>query len=266
MLGALIGDIAGSRFERRNIKSKDFELLLKGKCHPTDDSVMSLAVAKAILDCEGDYSKLEERAVFRMREMGKKYPSAGYGGKFLRWISRPDPEPYNSLGNGAGMRVSPCAFAAKSMEEALFLSDAVTRVTHNHPEGMKGARAVAAAVYLAKTGSGKEEIREHIRENYYRIDFTLDEIRPSYKFDVTCQGSIPQALEAFFEAEDFEDAIRNAISIGGDSDTIAAMAGGVAGAFYGIPDAVREKALTFLDKTQLSILMEFEERFGRQDG
>ena len=160
------------------------------------------------------------------------------------------------------MRVSPCGFAASSLDEAISLSREVTKVTHNHPEGMKAAEAVSAAIFWAKTGRSMQEIRDRIESDYYKIDFTLDSIRPTYSFDVTCQGSVPQAFEAFFESTGFEDAIRNAISIGGDSDTIAAITGGVAEAYYGIPIDLRRHALTFLDRTQLDILKEFETKYG----
>lgn len=262
MLGAMIGDIAGSRFERFNIKSKEFDLFVNMRCHPTDDSIMSLAVAKAILSCRGEYSSLEAKAVECMQELGRQYPNAGYGGRFYRWLFDDAPQPYNSWGNGAAMRVSACGFAAGSIEEAIDLSAKVTGVTHNHPEGMKGAEAAAVAVYMAKNGSSMADIREYINKHYYAIGFTLDDIRDDYGFDVSCQGSVPQALEAFFESTDFEDAVRNAISIGGDSDTIAAITGGIAEAYYGIPSRLRKHALTFLDDTQLGILNEFEGKFG----
>ena len=260
MLGAIIGDISGSRFEWNNIKTKEFELLTH-YCHPTDDSNMTLAIAQAILQSKGNMKNLAEKAVASMRELGKKYPR-GYGGGFKRWILSADPKPYNSWGNGSAMRVSPCAWAASSMEEALKMSDVVTAVTHNHPEGMKGARAVTAAIFMARRGASILEIRDHIHETYYPLDFTLEQIRPTYSFDVSCQGSVPQAIEAFLESTSFEDTIRNAISIGGDSDTIAAIAGSIAEAYYGIPSDLRKHALTFLDKTQLDILNAFEAKYG----
>ena len=263
MLGAIIGDIAGSRFEWKNIKTKEFELLVNEEnCRPTDDSVMSLAVARAILDSNGDYEKLGELAVSSMQELGRKYPFAGYGGRFRQWIYADDPKPYNSFGNGAAMRVSPCGFAASTLEEAIAMARAVTKVTHNHPEGMKAAEAVSAAVFMSKSGTSMAELREYIEEKYYKISFTLESIRPTYSFDVSCQGSVPQAFEAFFESTGFEDAIRNAISIGGDSDTIAAITGGIAEAYYGIPADLRRHALTFLDKTRLDILNAFEAKYG----
>ena len=259
MLGAIIGDIAGSRFEFYNHKSTDFALF-DLSCRPTDDSTMTLAVALAILRAGGDLNALPQAAIFAMRELGRKYPY-GYGGSFRSWLHESDPQPYGSWGNGAGLRVSPCAWAAASMEEALRLSDAVTGVTHDHPEGLKGARAITAAVFLARQGAGREEIRSHIARQYYALDFTLDEIRPSYRFDVSCQGSVPQAIEAFLESTSFEGAIRLAISIGGDSDTIAAMTGAIAGAFYGIPQDIRNDALVFLDEERRKILFDFEKKY-----
>ena len=260
MLGAITGDIAGSRFEMENLKSKDFELLT-GECCPTDDSSMTLAVAKAILEAGGDPEKLPAAATRNMRAFGYRYPY-GYGGRFRKWLMSPYPKPYKSWGNGSAMRVSPCAWAAETMEEALRLSDAVTEITHNHPEGIRGARAVTAAIFLARQGSGKPEIRDHIQRNYYPLDFTLDQIRPDYDFDVSCQGSVPQAIEAFLESDGFEDAVRNAISIGGDSDTIAAMAGSIAEAYYGIPESIRTRTLAFLDELRLSVVNAFEQKYG----
>jgi type I restriction enzyme M protein len=254
--GAIVGDIAGSRFEFHNRKSKQFRLLVaKGQgphpCKFTDDSVMTLAIADAIMNWretnDASFGALSIEAIRSMQYYGSKYPRAGYGGSFRRWLCAAYPQPYNSWGNGSAMRASACGWAAQSLSEAVSLADAVTCVTHNHPEGMKGAEATATCVFLARTGVSKEEIRRHVEKNFYKIDFTLDEIRPYYDFDVSCQGSVPQALEAFFESKNFEDAIRNAVSIGGDSDTIAAVAGAVAGAFYGVPETIGEKALSFLD-------------------
>ena len=263
MLGAIIGDIAGSRFEFHNKKSKEFELLsIEGGCDTTDDSVMTIAIAEAILQSGKDLSILGDEAVYRMQDIGRDHPYVGYGRRFCDWLESDNPQPYGSWGNGAAMRVSPCGFAAESLEEAIAMADEVTAVTHNHPEGMKGARATAAAVYLARTGKTIPEIRDYIEQNFYTINFTLDEIRPVYKFQESCQGSVPQALEAFFESTSFEDAIRNAISIGGDSDTIAAITGGIAEAYYGIPDDIRARALLFLDFEELDILRRFEKKYG----
>lgn len=262
MLGAIIGDIAGSRFEFDNKKSKDFDLFRADLgCSVTDDSIMTLAVAKAILTAGEDRASLAQCAVSAMQSLGKRYPTAGYGRRFSRWLVQDDPAPYHSLGNGAAMRVSPCAYAARSEEEALELARTVTGVTHDHPEGLRGAEAVTAAIYAARTGASKADIRSLIQTRYYDLSFTLDDIRAEYTFDVTCAGSVPQAIEAFLEAESFEDAIRNAVSIGGDSDTIAAIAGSIAEAFYGIPVMLRAQAILFLDSELLRILTEFEERF-----
>ena len=166
-----------------------------------------------------------------MQALGRRYPGAGYGGRFAKWLCAEDPQPYHSFGNGSAMRVSPCGFAAKTLDEAIAMADAVTCVTHDHPEGMKGAEATAAAIFLARSGKSMAEIREHIVQHYYPLGFTLDEIRPSYTFDVTCQGSVPQALEAFFESESFEEGIGDVIYNGGGRDTIEAITGGVAEAY-----------------------------------
>ena len=260
MLGAIIGDIVGSRFEWHNNRSKEFEFLNQ-KCFFTDDTVMSLAIAKAILTSQEDYSDLSEKAVYWMQRIGRKYPNCGYGGRFGMWIFDDDPKPYGSYGNGAAMRVSACGYAAKSQEEAIMLSRKVTEITHNHKEGLKGAEATAVAIYMAKNGYSIEDIKNYINEHYYKINFKLDDIRDNYCFNETCQGTVPQAIAAFLESTSYEDAIRNAISIGGDSDTLAAITGGIAEAYYGIPDGIRKMAITYLDKELLSILVEFENKF-----
>ena len=256
MIGAIIGDIAGSRFEWDNHRSKDFELFTP-KCFATDDSIMSLAVAEALMRAKPDFSDLSAQAVRCMQEVGRPYPDCGYGGRFLGWMYADDPQPYHSFGNGAAMRVSACGLAAKSVEEAKALSRAVTIVTHDHPEGLKGAEATAVAVYMGKSGAPMADIRACM-EGYYALDFTLDSIRATYRFNETCQQTVPQALEAFFESTGFEDAIRNAISIGGDSDTVAAITGGVAGAYYGVPEALSRAARGYLDARLLDILERFE--------
>ncbi len=260
MLGAIIGDIVGSRFEWHNNKSKEFELFTED-CRFTDDTVMTIAIAEAILKSDLKLEKLSEKAIFCMQKYGRKYPFAGYGGSFMQWIHTSRPQPYNSWGNGSAMRVSGCGFAATSLEEAIEMAEKVTEVTHNHPEGIKGAKAVTAAIYLAKTGSDILEIKDYINEHYYKIDFKLADIRKTYRFDVSCQGSVPQALAAFFESTDFEDAIRNAISIGGDSDTIGAITGSIAEAYYGIPAEIRDRAIKYLDKDLQAVLNEFENRY-----
>ena len=260
MLGAIIGDIVGSRFEWNNIKTKDFEFLTPA-CFVTDDSIMTAAVAQAILNCHGDYTHLQEEAVSSMQSVGRPYPHCGYGGRFYHWIYADDPKPYSSYGNGAAMRVSPCGFAALSLEEAKRLAHEVTCVSHNHPEGLKGAEAVAAAIFMARGGSTKEAIKKMIEAEYYPMDFTLDAIRPAYRFNETCQDTVPQALMAFFESDGFEDAVRNAVSLGGDSDTLAAITGSIAQAYYGIPASIRAKAVEYLDERLLKILKDFEEKY-----
>lgn len=260
MLGAIIGDTVGSRFEWHNHRSKDFDFLTY-KCEPTDDSIMTLSIAKAILKSEGDVNKLPDLAVRYMQQLGRLYPDAGYGGAFRKWIMSNNPKPYGSFGNGAAMRVSPVGFAAKNLDEAKAMSKAVTQVTHNHPEGLKGAEATTVAIFMALHGKSMLEIRDYIDKNYYPMNFTLDGIRDSYQFNETCQDTVPQAMMAFFESTGFEDAIRNAISIGGDSDTIAAITGGIAEAYYGIPSKIRKHELTFLNERLLTILVEFENKY-----
>lgn len=260
MLGAIIGDIVGSRFEWNNNKSKQFDFLTY-KCSVTDDSVMSLAIAKTLLESKADYSDLSENAVKYMQSLGRHYPNCGYGGRFRGWLHSDNPKPYGSYGNGAAMRISACGYVANSLKEVKQLSKAVTEVTHNHPEGLKGAEATAVAIFLAHSGKNLLEIQDYITKNYYPLTFTLDGIRDSYGFYESCQDTVPQALEAFFESKNFEDAIRNAISIGGDSDTLAAITGGIAEAYYGIPTEIRKHALTFLDERLLKILIAFENEY-----
>ena len=186
MLGAINGDIVGSRFEWNNIKSKDFDFLTY-RCEFTDDSIMSLAIAKAILECDGQYRRLESYAIKWMQALGRKYPDAGYGGNFYSWLHSDNPKPYNSYGNGAAMRVSACGFAAKSIDEAKEMARMVTAVSHDHPESIRAAEAIASAIFLAMQGRSILEIQDYISENYYKIDFTLDSIRDAYDFDVSCQ-------------------------------------------------------------------------------
>ena len=247
MYGALIGDIAGSRFEWNNIRHKNFKLFTND-CFFTDDSVMTIAVAKALHESKDNgYEELEDNLIYWMHEIGMKYPYCGYGGRFYSWMMEYETKPYNSFGNGAGMRTAECGWIAVSLDECLSLAKRCAAVTHDHPEGIKGAQAISAAIYLARTGSSIDEIREYIEENFYPLGFTLDEIRPYYRFNETCQDSCPQAIEAFLESENFEDAVKNAISIGGDSDTLAAMTGSIAEAYYGIEPELIEKTDKYLD-------------------
>lgn len=242
MYGAMIGDIVGSAYEFSNIKTKDFPFFTPG-CDYTDDTILSIAVAKAILlsrtECfehgnRPDARTFESFVIDQLQDFGHRYPDpkGAYGGGFSMWLHSRNPKPYHSYGNGSAMRASACGIVAVNMMEALNLARVSAQVTHDHPEGIKGAQAVAAAVYMAKRYYKKDEIRDYIQENFYDLSQTLDEIRPGYVFDPSCQGTVPQALIAFLESSSFEDAIRNAVSIGGDSDTIAAITGAVAWAYY----------------------------------
>jgi type I restriction enzyme M protein len=260
MMGAIIGDIVGSRFEFNNQKSKDFEFFTE-ECEFTDDTVMTLAAAIAVRHGMGWSLPTPYMIARELKEYGRKYPFCSYGTRFSEWLFSDDMQPYGSYGNGAGMRVSVAAWASRNMSECVRLSDLITSVTHSHPEGIKGARAIATSTFLALHGSTKSEIQEQIEKNYYTLDFSLDEIRDSYAFDETCQGTIPQAIVAFLEADSFEDAIRNAISIGGDSDTLAACTGAIAEAYFGIPVWMRDKAKTYLDRFLLGKLESIEETY-----
>lgn len=268
MLGAIIGDIVGSRFEfiEEDNRGKNFILFTRG-CRPTDDTLMTVAVAKALFLCKGDYTSLADKTINCMRNIAKAHPNTGWGEKFYHWLFEVDSSlPINSYGNGAGMRVSPVAWVAETEEELKKLAATVTAVTHNHPEGMKGGEAVALCVYLARTGADKATIRRRASQ-YYPIlndtSFTIKNLQASYGYDelgnwVTCQGSVPHAIEAFLESDGFEDAVRNAVSIGGDSDTIGAMAGSIAEAYYGIPYELEEKALSYLSDDLKGICYAFE--------
>jgi ADP-ribosylglycohydrolase len=268
MLGAIIGDIVGSRFEFNNHRSKEFDLFTKD-CFVTDDSIITLAVAKAIMEAmkEKELSNSLDSKEFRvllsdltakyMQEIGQQYPDCGFGGRFNRWVFSDTPEPYNSFGNGAAMRVSPAGFKANSEEEAIALAEIVTAVTHNHPEGIKGAVATAVAIYLARKGATKAEIKERIERDYYPLDFKIEDIRPTYRFNETCQETVPQAIQCFLESSSFEDAIRTAISLGGDSDTIGAITGAIAEAYYGVPEDMEDKALSYLDEDLRAIYDEW---------
>jgi ADP-ribosylglycohydrolase len=260
MLGSIIGDIAGSRFEFHNYRSKDFVSFTKD-CFLTDDSVLTLAIAKAIMECRGKpfaETRLNEAAIKYMQELGRSYPDCGFSCMFAKWLFSKNPQPYCSSDNGAAKRVSPCGFIAQTEEEAKQLSKSVTEVTHNHPEGLKGAEATTIAIFMARTGATKREIHERIEKDYYSLDFTLDDIRDTYQFTETCQETVPQAIVAFLEAITFEDAIHNAVSIGGDSDTIASITGAIAEAFFGIPDLIKQQAITYLDCELCSIYNEWE--------
>lgn len=280
MLGAIIGDIVGSVYEWDNIKTKDFPLF-RDDCFFTDDTVMTCAVAEAVMN-GGE----KDDFIDAMKKYGRMYPNAGYGGRFGVWLSTDDRKPYNSYGNGSAMRVSPCGwimdcgFTARTgmwPTNAREIAKLSAEVTHNHPEGVKGALATADSIFLARYYFGgycgdyeepindnpeecKKRIRKHIENEFgYDLSKTLDEIRPTYCFNETCQETVPQAIIAFLESTDFEDAIRNAISLGGDSDTLAAITGSIAEAAYGIPDWIREKAYSYLDEPLKAVLKRWDE-------
>ena len=252
MLGAMIGDIVGSVYEWHNIKTEEF-ILFRSDCFYTDDTVLTAATAKALMS-DMDY-------VEAYQDFSRRYPGRGYGGNFSHWIHAEHPRPYNSWGNGSAMRVSPVGFASDTVEEVLAEAERSAIVTHNHPEGIKGAQATALAILLARKGASQEDIRREITQRFdYDLNRTLDEIRPGYRFDVSCQGSVPEAIIAFLESTSYEDAIRKAISIGGDSDTIACITGGIAEAFYcGVPERIAKQGRSYLPDEFLDIVDEFNE-------
>ena len=254
MLGALAGDIIGSPYEFYNTKSMDFELFTEWTKF-TDDSVMTLAVAKWLIE---DAEHSARHLIRCMQELGRRYPRAGYGGNFDWWLRQENPQPYNSWGNGAGMRVSPVGLYAKTLDDALVLAEISASVSHNHQEGIKGAQAIAASVFLCKDGKSKQEIKEYVEETFgYNLSRTIDDIRPNYYFDVSCQGSVPEAIIAFLEGNSFEEVIRLAISIGGDSDTIGCMAGAIAACRYPIPDDIAKRCDSLLTED----LRDMKDRF-----
>lgn len=259
MLGAVVGDVIGSVYEVNNVKAKNFELFSDESTY-TDDSVMTCAIASACIEYlnNRNIEGFKKNVIKNMRELGRLHITAGYGGTFIKWLLTSNPIPYNSWGNGSAMRVSPIAWVSESIEECEYLAEVSASVTHNHQEGIKGAKAIASATFMAKAKFNKDEIRKYIEEKYYDLDFKLDEIRNKYKFDVSCQGSVPQAIKSFLEGNNFEDVVRNAISIGGDSDTIAAMAASIAEAYYGIPENLVIKTNEHLSIDLKKILIEFD--------
>lgn len=270
MRGAIIGDIVGSRFEWDPYKKTDFDLfggdgLTEYKCSFTDDTVMTVAVAAALLAADpSDGEAFKGELVRCMHRYARPYLyEVGFGVRQYEWLKYEKTEPYNSFGNGSAMRVSPAAWYAESLEDALRIARLTAEVTHNHPEGIKGAQAVAACIWLGRSGAGKEEIREFVIDRYYpQLDYlSLDALRPTYDFDVTCQGSVPESIEAFLESGGFEDSLKLAVSMGGDSDTMADMAGAIAEAHYGIPTCCWETASACLNQELLEVVNEFCKRY-----
>ena len=258
MSGAIIGDIAGSTFERSNFKFESCQIFAKGSQF-TDDTVLTLATADSLI--------FGSTYADTYRQFGRNYPNAGYGSGFRDWMMSENPQPYNSWGNGSAMRVSPIAWAAETLDWTLEEARRSAEVTHDHPNGIKGAQAVAAAVFLARSGGSKDDIREYVSRSFgYNLNRTIEEIRGGYIFDVSCEGSVPEAIIAFLESSDFESALRKAISIGGDSDTIACIAGAIAHAYYGsIPAWMVDYCTGILDPAQVSIIKDFWERHPPRD-
>lgn len=261
MYGAILGDIIGSPYEfDRGNKTKDFPLFSQDSCF-TDDTVMTIAVGEALLDSrpDADAGWMERRLVNGLRKWGKRYPHAGYGGRFRLWLQSDKPVAYHSFGNGSAMRVSAAAWLYTDMEsvcEAALLS---ARITHDHPEGIKGAQATAAAIFLARTEHSKEEIKEYIVQTFrYDLSRSCDEIRPGYRHVESCQQTVPEAITAFLEGEDFEDVIRTAVSLGGDCDTLTAIAGSIAEGFYGVPEHLKEECRKRLPEDMRAVLRDFD--------
>lgn len=266
MIGAILGDIIGSPYEfDRGDKTKDFPLFSNGSVY-TDDSIMTLAVAQAFLDAipNGSDEEISDRLVYRLREFGRMYPYAGYGVRFMGWIHGTNPGPYNSLGNGSAMRVSSVAWLYNDIVSVRHAAVLSAQVTHNHPEGIKGAESTASAIFLARTGHSKAEIKAYIEKEFgYDLSRTCDEIRPGYSHVETCMETVPEAITAFLEGDSFEDVIRTAVSLGGDCDTLTAIAGSIAEGFYGVPDELKKECYNRLSRHLKAVLISFEEAIGR---
>lgn len=259
MYGAIIGDIAGSRFEfDMSPKVKDFEIFSR-KCFFTDDSVMTIAVAEALLDAgnAADEETVKKLLIKSMKKWGRLFPDAGYGGMFYRWLFTGMDKPYRSFGNGSAMRVSAAGWLYDTLDRTREVARWTAEVTHNHPEGIKGAESVAAVIFLARHGYDKAYIKKYVEDEFgYNLDRTCDEIRPDYKFDVTCMGTVPEAMTAFFEAQDFEDVVRTGVSLGGDCDTLTCIACAMGEAMYEIPETFKDKCRSYM----LPEMIEVEER------
>ena len=266
MIGAILGDVIGAPYEfDRSPKIKEFPLFSRGS-EFTDDSVMTIAVAEALMDTFGKTDdEIRAALVSSMRKWGRRYPNAGYGGRFRYWLRAKDPKPYGSYGNGSAMRVSSAGWLFKTLEETRHIARLTAEVTHNHPEGIKGAEATASAIYMARSGSSKEEIRDYITNEFgYSFSRTCDEIRPGYHQVESCQETVPEAITAFLEGKDFEDVIRTAVSLGGDCDTLTCIAGGIAEAFYGVPEEMTAESRKHLPADMLAVLDRFD-TFGDRD-
>ncbi len=261
MYGAILGDMIGSPYEfDKGNKSKDFEMF-EGDAGFTDDTVMTIAVAEALTATLGeDDDFIKDSIVYSMKRWGKKYPNAGYGLRFIDWLASTDPKPYDSYGNGSAMRVSSAGWLYDTLEETLHAAKLTSEVTHNHPEGIKGAQATAAAIFMARTGSSKEDIKNYIVSEFgYDLSRTCDEIRPAYKHVESCQETVPEAITAFLEGESFEDVIRTAVSLGGDCDTLTCIAGSIAEAFYGVPEDLLDECILRVPAEMYEVIQSFDE-------
>lgn len=260
MYGAIIGDIIGSPYEFNNYKAKDFPLFSKHS-NFTDDTVMTIAVAKGFLDAgrNADDDSIRKCIVEAMTDLGFMHPNAGYGNHFYKWIFSGEQQPYHSYGNGSAMRVSSVAWLFDDLESVLHAAKLSAEVSHNHPEGIKGAQATVAATFLARTGHTKPEIKEYIESTFeYDLQRHCDDIRPTYQFCPDCQHTVPEAIIAFLDSTNFEVCIRNAVSLGGDSDTLAAIAGSIAEAYYGLSEELKERARYYLTEDLLEVLDEYQ--------
>ena len=256
MYGAILGDMIGSPYEfDKSKKTKEFPLFIP-RSRYTDDSAMTIAVAEALLDTLGKDREERKQAVVRsMQKWGRRYPDAGYGGRFYDWLYTRNPQPYNSWGNGSAMRVSSAGWLFDTLEETRQAAADTACVTHNHPEGIKGAEAAASVIWLARNGKSKAEIRQYVEQEFYPLKKTCDQIRPTYHFDVSCQGTVPQAITAFLEGNSFEDVIRTAVSLGGDCDTLTCIAGGMAEAMYGpVPEYLKDECRRRLEPDMVKVL------------
>lgn len=266
MYGAILGDMIGAPYEfDRGDKTKMFPLFVS-ESQFTDDTVMTIAVASALLEAEGKADEeLRQELVRQMQAWGHKYPDAGYGVRFYEWLRREEPQPYGSFGNGSAMRVSSAGWLYDTLEETRRVARLTAEVTHNHPEGIRGAEATASAIFLARTGASKADIRAYVAGGFgYDLTRTCDEIRPGYHHVESCQETVPQAVTAFLEGQDFEDVVRTAVSLGGDSDTLTCIAGSIAEAFYEVPEGMKDECRRRLEPDMLAVLDRFNERICRE--
>ena len=262
IIGAIAGDVIGSAYEFNPTRDHDFELFTP-KSSFTDDTVLTMANALWLID---DEQHTHERLVEIMLDLCRRYPNRGYGGRFANWICDKDPQPYNSYGNGSAMRVSPVGYYAQSLEEALALAKVSAEVTHNHPEGIKGAQATVAAIFLARRGKSKQDIRDYVAQTFdYDLSRTLDEIRPTFTFDETCQRTVPEAITCFMEGKDYEDVVRLSVALAGDADTIAAIAGSISSAVDEVPNGITQQVIALLSEEFCTTLLRFNELVAKRE-